>query len=91
MSQKFALTSLTRRHYLTTTILSIHFDSETALMKKTVLGDRILQAVRLPPDVKAWIETQSAFQSASQTAVIVRALRVAMEVERREARAKAVR
>lgn len=35
--------------------------------------------VRLPPDIKAWIEQQSEYHQSSQTSEIVRALRERME------------
>jgi hypothetical protein len=35
--------------------------------------------VRLPPDVKAWVETQAQYNVSSQTSEIVRALRERME------------
>lgn len=35
--------------------------------------------VRLPPDIKAWIESQSDYHASSQTSEIVRALRERME------------
>lgn len=41
--------------------------------------DRKPIQVRLPADVKAWIEEQAARNSASQNSEIVRAVRAAME------------
>jgi predicted transcriptional regulator len=42
---------------------------------------------RVPPDVKEWLEKQAEFHCTSQNAVVVRALRAAIDAERREARA----
>jgi predicted transcriptional regulator len=44
---------------------------------------------RVPPDVKAWLQEQAEFHCTSQNAIVVRALRAAIDVERREARATA--
>jgi predicted transcriptional regulator len=42
---------------------------------------------RVPPDVKEWLERQAEFHCTSQNAIVVRALRAAIDVERREASA----
>ena len=45
--------------------------------------DEFRVLVRMPADIKAWIEKQSAHNCSSQNSEVVRALRAAIDAERR--------
>jgi hypothetical protein len=49
--------------------------------------DSVSFLVRLPVEMKAWIERQSRESFASQNAEIVRSIKIRMDLERREQRA----
>lgn len=42
------------------------------------MNDRKPMQLRLPPDVKAWIEAQTRLNGSSQNSEVIRALRAAM-------------
>jgi hypothetical protein len=59
--------------------------SEKELVMSERNADRIGIAVRVPKDVKEWLEREAARTGASQNSEIVRAVRVVMDLqERRE-------
>jgi predicted HicB family RNase H-like nuclease len=47
--------------------------------------DYVTMFVRLPPDMKEWLEQQAAQSYASQNAEVIRAIRMAMKQQAREA------
>jgi hypothetical protein len=49
--------------------------------------DRIGMAIRVPPDVKTWIEREAARTGASQNSEIVRAVRTVMDEQSRREKA----
>jgi hypothetical protein len=44
------------------------------------------QCIRVPPDVKRWLEQQAARNLGSQSSEIIRSIRMRMEAEKRESR-----
>jgi hypothetical protein len=44
------------------------------------------QCIRVPPDVKRWLEQEAARNLSSQSSEIIRSIRMRMEAEKRESR-----
>jgi hypothetical protein len=50
------------------------------------MADRAEMVIRLPRDIKTWVEKQAAQDASSQNSVLVRALRATMEAREKVAR-----
>lgn len=55
---------------------------EQTARPKIIGGDRVEMPVRLPSDMKHWIEKQAARYGGSQNSEIVRIIRMRMETEK---------
>jgi hypothetical protein len=75
---------------LTLTFISLKYQKARQTMAIREDDDRVSFLGRVPPDVKAWLIEQGRFHCCPQNAVLVKALRAAMDAARREARAAAV-
>jgi hypothetical protein len=51
------------------------------------MADRAEMIIRLPRDLKTWVEQQAVQDASSQNSVLVRAIRVARRMEEQQARA----